>query len=133
MADSYINLSIIDESGGSFDLSPFIDRHSFSFGIEPRRRQVIQTMDGVDHIAGGGYRQKVTFTFNPLTREQVTLILTELFAHPAFTVSMRGLLPSDTTTNYNMRLDELSAVYLSRCLFRNLNWYQLEPITFVEL
>lgn len=134
MADTYVNVGIVQSDGTLFDLSKFIDKNSFSFGITPRLVKVVQTMDGFERIAGGGYKQTLRFKFNPMTAQQAVSVLQKLFETPAYAVQYNGLLPPDSGLGYySMRLSDVSFEYLSKCRFCLKNWFQFDEIEMVEL
>lgn len=131
--DNYINVGIVQADESIFNLSRYIDNTSFSFGVSPRQMQIIRTLDGIDHVAGGGYRQTLKFKFNPMTASTAMVVLRKLFESAAFAVSFNGLLPPEQGLYYNMRLSDVSMEYLSRCRFCADKWFQFGEIELIEL
>lgn len=134
MADTFFNIRIIQSGETSFDLSRYVEKNSISFSVEPRLVSVVRTLDGVDHVAGGGLRQKLRFRFNPLTWVEALQVLRKLFETPVLTIICSGMLAPDSgLLYYTMRLSDASAEYLARCKFGMQDWYQLDEIELVEL
>ena len=134
MVDAFNYILLINQDETTFDLGQYIDRDSVSMSVAPRVTRSITTLDGREHVASFGQRQSLTFTFNPMTYADATDIVTKMITAAAFKVSFRSLMPSDSNDGYfDMRLDEMSAEYLSRCKFGNANFYQFDSITLVQL
>ena len=134
MVDAFNYILLINQDETTFDLGQYVDRDSVSMSVAPRVTRSITTLDGREHVAGFGQRQSLTFTFNPLIYSIASDIVTKMITAVAFKVSFRSLMPSDSNDGYfDMRLDEVSADYLSRCKLGNANFYQFEPITLVQL
>ena len=132
MADNYFNIAIVKRLV-NFDLSRFIDKNSVSISAEPRMTATVRTMDGVDHVSGGGIRQTIRFTFNPMTAENAKTVVSELLESPALGITFNGMVPPSNGAFYEMRLSEASAEYLAQCKFVQANWFQFEEIELVEL
>ena len=133
MADTYINIGIVNTDETIYDLSRYIDKRTISFSIEPRVMQVVRTLDGVDHVASEGTRQRIRFSFNPMTTDQAKGLIAKLFATPTLTMTYNGIVPPKNGAYYDMRLTDASAEYLANCRFTSQHWYQLGEIEMVEL
>lgn len=134
MVDAFNYILLINQDETTFDLGRYIDRDSVSMSVAPRVTRSITTLDGREHVSSFGQRQSLTFTFNPLTYADATNIVTKMITAAAFKVSFRSLMPSDSNDGYfDMKLDEMSAEYLSRCKLGNANFYQFDAITLVQL
>lgn len=134
MVDAFNFIYLINQDNSTFDLGKYIDRDSVSMSVAPRMSRVITTLDGRDHVSSFGQRQSLTFSFNPMVYADATMIVAKMITAAAFKVSFRSLMASDSNDGYfDMRLDEMSADYLSRCKLANANFYQFEPITLVQL
>ena len=135
MVDAFNFIHLINDDDTTFDLGKYIDRDSVRMGVAPRLSRIITTIDGRDHVATSGYKQTLTFRFNPLTRAEATDIVSRMISAAAFKVDYRALVtPPDTMESYfDMRLSEMSADYLSRCTFGGAHYYQFDEITLVQL
>ena len=133
MADTYINISIVKSNGIYFDLSKYIQKDSISISAEPRTSSIVRTMDGVDHVSGGGIRQTLRFTFNPMTADKAKDMITELFHAPALGIKFNGFTTPANGDYYEMRLSEASSSYLASCKFAGQNWFQFEELELIEL
>jgi hypothetical protein len=134
MVDAFNYILIVNDDETTFDLGQYIDKNSVKMSIAPRVSRIITTIDGREHISGFGYRQTLTFKFNPLTRGQAVDVVSRMIQAAAFKVEYRSLMPPDTMeTSFDMRLSQMSAEYLSRCKFGGANFYQFDEIQLVQL
>lgn len=134
MVDSWFNIGIVNQDETIFSLNPYIDRDSVKTGVAPRASRIITTIDGREHIAAIGRRQTLSFKFNPLTYAQATDLVTRLCTFPAFKVSFRSLMVSDSNDGYfDMKLSGVSADYLSRCKFGGAEMFQFDDIELEQL
>lgn len=135
MVDAYNYIRIINDDETTFDLGAYIDRDSVRMSVSPRLSRIITTLDGREHVASSGFKQTLTFRFNPLTREQAVDVVSRMIQAAAFKVDYRALmLPPDSMDSYfDMRLTDMSADYLSRCTFGGAHFYQFDEITLIQL
>lgn len=134
MVDAFNYILLVNDDETTFDLGAYIDKNSVSMSVAPRMSRVITTLDGREHVSGFGYRQTVSFKFNPLTYAQATDIVSKMISAVAFKVSFRSLMPPDSNDPYfDMRLSSMSADYLSRCKLGSASYYQFDEISLVEL
>ena len=113
------------------NFTAMVERDSYHTARIPVFSESVTTMDGVDHVALLRNKSSLTFEFNPQTTAQTKTAYDALTAQPC-TVYFFNI-QSNAYKTANMKLDEQSAQYLSRCLSRGLRWNQMDPITLTEL
>jgi hypothetical protein len=113
------------------NFTAMVERDSYRTAKIPVFSESVTTMDGVDHVALLRNKSSLTFEFNPQTTAQTKTAYDALTAQPC-TVYFFNI-QSNAYKTANMKLDEQSAQYLSRCLSRGLRWNQMDPITLTEL
>lgn len=113
------------------DFASMIERDSYSTGRVPVFSETVTTMDGVDHVALVRHKGTIRFEFNPQTAAQTATAFQALMTQPCTVYYF--CLQTNAYRQATMRLSEMSAAYLSRCLARGLRWNQIDEIELTEL
>lgn len=113
------------------DFTGMVERDSYSTGRIPVFSETVTTMDGVDHVALVRHKGTIRFEFNPQTTTQTAVACNALMSQPCAVYYYD--LQTNAYRTATMRLDEMSAEYLSRCLSRGLRWNQMDEIELTEL
>lgn len=113
------------------DFTNMVERDSYTTAKLPVYSDSVMTMDGVTHIALLRNKGEIHFEFNPQNAADTNAACAALLSMPC-TVYYFNL--QDQIYEYaNMTVDQQSAQYLSRCLYRGERWNQMAAITLTEL
>lgn len=115
----------------SNDYSGLVERDSYETTLIPVYGQSITTMDGVTHTSLLRYKGELKVSLNPTKATDTATLCADLLSVPCEV--MYHDLERNIDVTASMILDEVSASYLSRCLYQGLKWNQIEPITLKEL
>lgn len=115
----------------SVDFTNYVERDSYATSKIPVYSESVLTMDGYTHVANLRNKGEVTFTLNPQNATDTATLCNALLTQPC--VVYYFSLQTQHYEQVNMMLDRHSAEYLSRCLYKNQRWNQLEQITLTEL
>lgn len=113
------------------DYSGYIERDSYSTVTIPVYSETITTLDGVDHKALKRLKGRLTIGLNPQNAVNTAAICADLLSSPV-EVQYTCLQRNQTVTAV-MAIDQLSADFLSRCLYRGESWNSVQSITLTEL
>lgn len=113
------------------DITPMIERDSYQTRRIPVYSESVVTMDGITHTALLRNKGEVSFDFNPQNASNTSSVCTALLDTPCEVYYYD--LQMQTYVLANMIIDQQSAQYLSRCLYRGERWNQIESITLTEL
>ena len=113
------------------DFTGKIERDSYRTSKIPVYSDSVVTLDGVTHIANLRNKGEVSFALNPQAASDTATLCNALLIMPC-TVYYFSL-QSQSYETARMMLDNQSAEYLSRCLYKGLKWNQMDSITLTEL
>lgn len=113
------------------DIAPMIERDSYQTRKIPIYSESIVTMDGITHTALLRNKGEITFEFNPQNASDTESVCTALLETPCEVYYYD--LQTQAYALANMIIDQQSAQYLSRCLYRGERWSQMEQVTMTEL
>lgn len=113
------------------DFTSMVERDSYKTSKIPVYSDSIMTMDGITHVALLRNKGEISFDMNPQNATDTASVCTALLTIPC---AVRYFdLQTQAYVNANMVIDQQSAQYLSRCLYRGERWNQMESITLTEL
>ena len=115
----------------SHDYSGYVERDSYETSLIPVYGQSITTMDGVAHTALLRLKGEIKVSLNPTNSSDTASLCADLLSVPC-EVMYHDLQRNQDVTAL-MVLDDVSASYLSRCLYQGLSWNQIDSITLKEL
>lgn len=113
------------------DFTSMVERDSYQTRKIPVYSNSVTTLDGVTHVVLIRNKGEIEFEFNPQNAEKTTEACSALLMMPC-EVYYFDLLTQDYVYA-NMVIDQQSAQYLSRCLYRGEKWNQMESIVLTEL
>ena len=113
------------------DFTSMVERDSYKTSKIPVYSESFMTMDGVTHVALIRNKGEISFDLNPQNAAQTSATCTALLTMPC--VVRYFDLQTQTYVNATMVIDQQTAQYLSRCLYKGERWNQLESITLTEL
>ena len=113
------------------DFTPMVERDSYRTSKIPVYSESIMTMDGVTHVALIRNKGEISFDLNPQNAAQTSAVCTSLLTMPC--VVRYFDLQTQAYVNATMVIDQQTAQYLSRCLYKGERWNQMESITLTEL
>ena len=113
------------------DYSSYVERDSYSTAVTPVYSETITTLDGVDHKALKRLKGKVSVQLNPQTAANTAAICADLLSSPVEV--QYHCLQRNVDITANMAVDNVSADFLSRCLYLGSSWNTLQTITLTEL
>ena len=108
-----------------------VERDSYVTSKIPVYSDSVVTMDGITHLALIRNKGEITFEFNPQNAADTQAACAALLSIPC--VVDYFSLQTQAYERANMSIDQQSAQYLSRCLFRGERWNQMTSITLTEL
>lgn len=113
------------------DFTSMVERDSYKTSKIPVYSDSIMTMDGITHVALLRNKGEISFDVNPQNATDTASACAALLTIPC---AVRYFdLQTQAYVNANMVIDQQSAQYLSRCLYRGERWNQMESITLTEL
>lgn len=113
------------------DFTQYVERDSYSTSVSPVYGTTIQTIDGVGHTALLRVKGALRVTLNPRSAAETAAICTELLKAPCEV--QYHCLQRNIDVTALMTVDQISADFLSRCLYLNEQWNDLSGITLSEL
>ena len=113
------------------DLSEYVERDSYRTSLTPVYGQTIETLNGVQHTALLRLRGALKVGLNPQTDTDTATICTALLNTPCQVTY--HCLQRDADVTSLMKVDPISAQFLSRCLFLGDEWNDIDDITLTEL
>lgn len=113
------------------DFTSMVERDSYQTRKIPVYSDSVTTLDGVTHVVLIRNKGEIEFEFNPQNAEKTAEACSALLMMPCG-VYYFDLLTQDYVYA-NMVIDQQSAQYLSRCLYRGEKWNQMESIVLTEL
>lgn len=113
------------------NFAPMVERDSFQTRQIPVYSDSVMTMDGVTHVVLIRNKGEITFEFNPQNSTNMSAACNALLTMPCLVYYFD--LQKQNYVLANMVIDQQSAQYLSRCLYRGERWSQMESITLTEL
>lgn len=113
------------------DFTSAIERDSYTTNKTPVYSDSVVTMDGITHVTNLRNKSVVRFSLNPQNAADTRVLCTALLTMPC-DVNYFSL-QTQQYEHANMMLEEQSAQYLSRCLYRGQRWNQMEEIELTEL
>lgn len=113
------------------DFTSMVERDSYQTRKIPVYSDSVTTLDGVTHVVLIRNKGEIEFEFNPQNAEKTAEACYALLMMPC-EVYYFDLLTQDYVYA-NMVIDQQSAQYLSRCLYRGEKWNQMESIVLTEL
>lgn len=113
------------------DFTGMVERDSYVTSKIPVYSDSVVTMDGITHLALIRNKGEITFEFNPQNATDTQAACAALLSIPC--VVDYFSLQTQAYERANMSIDQQSAQYLSRCLFRGERWNQMTSITLTEL
>lgn len=113
------------------DFTSMVERDSYQTRKIPVYSDSVTTLDGVTHVVLIRNKGEIEFDFNPQNAEKTAEACSALLMMPC-EVYYFDLLTQDYVYA-NMVIDQQSAQYLSRCLYRGEKWNQMESIVLTEL
>ena len=115
----------------SHDYSGIVERDSYETTLIPVYGQSITTMDGVTHTSLLRLKGEIKVSLNPTSADQTASVCTDLLSVPCEVMYHDLQRNQDVTAS--MVVDDVSASFLSRCLYQGLSWNQIDSITLKEL
>lgn len=113
------------------DFTAWVERDSYNTAMIPVYTDAVVTMDGVTHTALIRTKGEIRFDFNPQNAVNTQAACAALLSTPCVVNYFN--LQTQQYERANMTVDQQSAQYLSRCLYRGEKWNQMESITLTEL
>lgn len=113
------------------DFTKMVERDSYETRKIPVYSDSVTTMDGVTHVVLLRNKGEVSFEFNPQNSTDTASACAALLSMPCLVRYYN--LQTQSYEFANMVIDEQSAQYLSRCLYRGERWSQMDSITLTEL
>ena len=113
------------------DLTPYVERDSYRTSLSPVYSETINTLDGIGHTALLRLKGALRIGLNPQTDSDTATVCTTLLNSPCQVVY--HCLQRDADVSALMKVDTLSAQFLSRCLYLGDEWNEIEEITLTEL
>lgn len=113
------------------DFTSMVERDSYVTSKIPVYCESIMTMDGVTHVALLRNKGEITFEMNPQNAAQTSAACVALLTMPC--VVRYFDLQTQAYVNATMVIEQQTAQYLSRCLYKGERWSQMESITLTEL
>ena len=113
------------------DFTSVVERDSYSTSQIPVYSESVLTMDGVTHVALLRNKCEIQFEFNPQNASDTKTMCEALLTMPCSVYFFS--LQEQVYRYVNMTIDQHTASYLSRCLYRGERWNKLERITLTEL
>ena len=113
------------------DFTSMVERDSYVTSKIPVYCESIMTMDGVTHVALLRNKSEITFEMNPQNAAQTSAACVALLTMPC--VVRYFDLQTQAYVNATMVIEQQTAQYLSRCLYKGERWNQMESITLTEL
>lgn len=113
------------------DFTSAIERDSYNTTIIPVYSDSVRTMDGITHITLLRNKSEIEFEINPQNSVSTRALCIALLSMPCSVYFFD--LQAQNYRFANMTVDNYTAEYLSRCLYRGEKWNQLSKITLTEL
>jgi len=113
------------------DFTSMVERDSYKTSKIPVYSESIMTMDGVTHVALIRNKGEISFDLNPQNATKTSVACVALLTMPC--VVRYFDLQIQAYVNATMVIDQQTAQYLSRCLYKGERWNQMESITLTEL
>ena len=113
------------------DFTSMVERDSYKTSKIPVYSESIMTMDGVTHVALIRNKGEISFDLNPQNATKTSVACVALLTMPC--VVRYFDLQTQAYVNATMVIDQQTAQYLSRCLYKGERWNQMESITLTEL
>lgn len=113
------------------DFTSMVERDSYRTSKIPVYSESIMTMDGVTHVALLRNKGEISFDLNPQNATDTASACTALLIMPC--VVRYYDIQTQAYVNATMVIDQQTAQYLSRCLYKGERWNQMESITLTEL
>ena len=113
------------------DFTTLVERDSYQTAKIPVYSDSIVTMDGITHVALLRNKGEIRFEFNPQNATDTAAACAALLNMPCrvnyFNIQEQEYQDADMT------VDQQTAQYLSRCLYRGERWNQMASVTLTEL
>lgn len=113
------------------DFTAMVERDSYNTAKLPVYSDSVVTMDGVTHVALLRNKGEIRFEFNPQNASDTQAACAALLSTPCVVDYFN--LQTQMYERAKMTIDQQSAQYLSRCLYRGEKWNKMESITLTEL
>lgn len=113
------------------DFTHMVERDSYSTSKIPVYSESVMTMDGITHVALLRNKGEIEFEFNPQNSVDTEAACTALLRMPCLVYYYN--LQEQAYRYANMIINQQTAQYLSRCLYRGEKWNQMDKITLSEL
>lgn len=113
------------------DFTNMVERDSYTTAKIPVYSDPVITMDGITHVALLRNKGEIRFEFNPQNADDTATACAALLLMPCMVYYFN--LQDQEYQYAKMTVDQQSAQYLSRCLYRGEKWNQMSSITLTEL
>ena len=113
------------------DFTNMVERDSYTTAKIPVYSDSVITMDGITHVALLRNKGEIRFKFNPQNADDTATACAALLSMPCMVYYFN--LQDQEYQYAKMTVDQQSAQYLSRCLYRGEKWNQMSSITLTEL
>ena len=115
----------------SVDLSKYVERDSYETSLAPVYGETVQTLNGVEHTALLRLKGAIKVGLNPQTASDTATICTALLNSPCQVIY--HCLQRNADVSAQMKVNSITATFLSRCLMYGADWNDVEDITLTEL